>query len=360
MSTDEQIDAICKELQKRYVPIHFDAMRRLLKGRMRPHASSFHPNGDITPTIEEARTAFRQCDCAILTAFRGKDSEGKCLSFDDNLARNAKLREDLISHGLSYSTVRGCYLEAGREIPDVEKCFFVRRDMSNVNQSREDFFRSVYRLSEKYDQDSFLIKCAGTNESAFLIATTDAGRNDLGDDIKFVGQFFEIVEDIKAWTDASDGRFAFVRERMARMDDPNCDKIKLGFGDLFDVKAYGANGLVAIGRRSQGRMQGIRGYEGKIPLVSHEFVKDNQTEDNIRRVVMGCLNAILKGCAGGKRGKVIGLQCTASIDGSMVDGARAVYDTVLTWLANKRHQSKVKKIVIVDNYFDYYQIVNGQ
>ncbi len=318
-----------------------------------------------TPSIEETEDAFMKWNCAILTAFRGSETLTPEANLERNIKRNNELKAKMIKQHLHFRSVNGCYREAKWEKPNVEYCFFVTntgdsRQPSDSIEQTKDFFCKMYRLAEHYEQDSFLFTFPGANRVAFLVATNDDGRDYFRGDIKFAGPLFTHVSDIGDWTDCSDGRISFRLKGMIQKGGTSNRKIKLGEGNLFDTESYGANGLVAIGRRSQGRMQDIRGYDGNIPLVSHEFVQDNQTESNIRRVVVDCLNTILRDCAGGIRGKVIGLQCTASIDGSMVEGARVVYDTVLTWLANKRHQSKVKKIVIVDNYFDYYQIVNGQ
>lgn len=284
MKTDSDIDAIYEELIMRYKPISIYIIKALLNGSIKLNRTKEHYAADKadSPTLDEAVKMFKEYNCIIFTAFRGG------YTLEQNLARNAMLKADMQELGLKFRPVTGCYREANWEYPNVEYCFFV----NNIDNNEEKaFFHKVFRLSEKYDQDSFLYKQAGINCVAFLVASTNAGRTDLNGDISFAGQLFLGVPDVEAWTDCRDGRFAFQRKGMILIGTRN-KKIKCGYGDLFDAESYGANGLVVLRQAEQQNFEeSCKNYDGAVPLVQHVFKKE-PTQYNLRKVVNQCLKQL--------------------------------------------------------------------
>lgn len=294
-----------------------------------------------TPSIGETEDAFLKWNCAILTAFRGSDT----LPPEENLARNIKRNEELkmmmLEQGLQFRSVNGCYREAKWEKPNVEYCFFI----TNTSKDIKEFFRKIYRLAEHYEQDSFLFTFPGVNRVAFLVATNDDGRKYFRDDIKFAGPLFTHVSDIGDWTDCSDGRISFRLKGMIEMGGTGNRKIKLGEGDLFDTESYGAKGLVVLrAAELEDLGQACKDYDG-VPLIQHVFKKEPSRE-RLHDVVFSCLKELRD-----QRIKNIGFHCSVPINGSWVDGAAAVYESIQQWA--KRFDRRFDKIVIVDTYGDY-------
>lgn len=299
-------------------------------------------NTTLPPTLDEAQVAFISYNCAIFTAFRGG------FSLEENVVRNSMLRADMDRLGLNYRPVDGCYKEAEMEHVVKEYCFFV---VKPENLLAEEFFTHAYRLSEKYEQDCFLYKRAGFQKTAFLVATTDSGRQDLLGDIRFAGQFFEYVYDVGAWTACSDGRFAFVRKGMLQINTSN-KKIKIGEGDIFDVDGYNPDCILVLRKESQKDLaDACKAYDGTLPLVQHVFNNANSSPEYIHDVIFRCLKKIRD-----KKCKRIGFHSSISIDDSAIRGAAAVYDTIKLWA--KRYDKKFEWIVIVDVYGDYGKVID--
>lgn len=345
MVSDKHIEKVFTELKGRYDRISLSTIKDLLSGR-----KSLNPgqimlatagDGEGTPSLVEVQTAFLKHTCIVITAFRGG------YTLEQNLARNARLKADMDALGLQYRPVMGCYREADWEYASIEYCYFV------TNQGQRDtlqFFARIYRLSEKYDQDSFLYKRGGINRTAFLVASTDAGRADLKRDIRFAGQLFLRVPDVEAWTDASDGRFAFQLRGMILTGTPE-PKIKLGEGSLFDTESYGATGLAVLRSASQDDLgHACKNYDGKPPLVQHVF-KSTPSPDRLHDVIFRCLKQLRD-----QRCKKIGFLCTAAVNGSSVEGARCAYEALRAWA--QRYNRKFDQIVIVDTYGDYAKALN--
>lgn len=342
MEVTTDISRIYEELTARYDRISVSTIKSVLKGKLKVKTGKIGFAADKTssPRLEEAEDAFKKYNCAIFTAFRGG------YTLEQNLKRNACLKADMEALGMSFRPVNGCYREADWEYPCVEYCYFVYNEDKTQSQQ---FFENAYRLSAKYDQDSFLYKRAGINRTAFLVATTDAGRKDLFGDIKFAGQLYLDVPDVEAWTDCSDGRFAFQLRGMLLINIGH-KKIQLGEGDVFDIDAYAADGLVVLHHKSQSYLTNRINAADRI--VSHMFKKDSYSIEYIQKIVFHSLNTLIKQC----KCQRIGLLCTVAIDGDRVKGALATLDAVKLWV--ERHSKKIKSIVIADCYGDYSKAIN--
>ena len=352
MNVSKDIKGVYKELTLRYNRISSVTIKNLLKGKMKVTSTkdTFAADENTPPRLAEAEDAFKRFNCAIFTAFRGG------FTLEENKARNALLRVDLEKAGMAFRPVDGCYREADWEYPCIEYCYFVYDAVGTESYS---FFEKVYQLSAKYDQDSFLYKRGGVNRTAFLVATTDAGRGDLGADIKFAGQLYMDVPDVEAWTDCSDGRFAFRLKGMMLMPTAN-RKIKLGEGDVFDidtctaqgVKEYNPDGIVVLRQECQTNIaESVKAFNNALPLVQHVFNKDCYPQEYIHNVVYAALKRLRD-----KKCRRIGFHCTASLNGSRAECAALVYETIRQWVG--RYNKKIEWIVIVDTCGDYHRVDN--
>lgn len=345
MISQQHIELVYADLSARCQRLRMAALRNLLKGVLKPGQMAIAataPADDDALTLERAERAFKQHTCVVLTAFRGG------YSLPDNIARNQLLKADLQQYGFKFNGVTGCYREADWEYACEEYCFFV------TDEGQPDamqFFARLYRLSEKYQQDSFLYKRGGISRTAFLVASTDAGRADLKRDIRYAGQLFVHVPDVDAWTECRDGRFAFQLRGMI-LTGTQDKKIRLGEGDLFDTDSYGATGLVVLRREEEDDLyHACKNHNGEeVPLAQHTFMKDT-SPDRLHDVIFGCLKQLRD-----QRCKKIGFLCTAAVNGSTVEGARFAYEAIRTWA--QRYDKKFTQIVIVDTYGDYAKILN--
>ncbi len=340
------INHIYEELTARYNPISTSTIKSVLKGKLKVKSGkvTFGTDTKSTPSMEEAEDAFKKYNCAIFTAFRGG------FTLEENLQRNAILKADMEELGMTFRPVNGCYREADWEYPSVEYCYFVYD--ANKKQSRQ-FFEKAYTLSAKYDQDSFLYKRAGINRTAFLVATTEAGRKDLHGDIKFAGQLYTNVPDVEAWTDCSDGRFAFQLKGMVLIGTGD-KKIQIGEGSLFDIEGYHPDGIVLLYHESQQNLvDESKAFDGTIPLVQHVFSKDNYSEEYIHDVIFRSLKKMRD-----QKCKKIGFHCSLRIEGKSKNVAAVAYDTIKLWA--KRFDKKFDWIVIVDIYGDYNKVISDR
>jgi len=338
------IQEVYEELTARYDRISVSTIKSVLLGKLKVKSAKvgFSADPHSTPRLEEAEDAFKRYNCAIFTAFRGG------YTLEQNLERNAQLKGDMEQLGMSFRPVNGCYREADWEYPCVEYCYFVYNEDKTQSQL---FFENAYRLSAKYDQDSFLYKRAGINRTAFLVATTDAGRNDLHGDIKFAGQLYLDVPDVEAWTDCSDGRFAFQLKGMV-MIGTNNKKIKIGEGNIFDVEGYNPDGILVLRKDSQKDLaDACKAYDGSLPLVQHVFSKESYSPEYVHDVIFSCMKKLRD-----QKCKRIGFHCSITIEGSTIRGAAVALDTIKLWA--KRYDKKFEWIVIVDTYGDYSKVIN--
>lgn len=341
--TQQEIHNIYSALSDRYDRISVSTIKGLLKGRIKVknEYAKIVDDKQTTPKLNEVETAFLTHNCAILTAFRG------AYNLKENLGRNICLKDDMDALGLKYKPVRGCYREADQEYVNIEYCFFIYTD-SNV----EDFFASIYALSEKYEQDSFLYKRAGINRTAFLIATNDAGRAEFDGDIKFAGQLFLHVPNVEAWTDCSDGRFAFQLKGIILTDTQN-QKIRLGEGNIFDTGSYLADGLVIIRRVDQKYYaEEIKRLGTDFPMAQHVFRDDVVSAEYFHEIVSGCLRVMKE-----KHCRRIGILCSVKLNESAQTASASVFETVQSW--TKRNAKSIELVVINDPHGHYANILKS-
>lgn len=115
-------------------------------------------------------------DIAIITAFRGKnsdcvkgDNDGHKFSFDENMQRNRELHAVLLDKGYLITKIKGSYIEhfnTPQAVEKSEKSFFV------VNRNNDDqFFSTIIKLGKYFCQDSVLLK--PLNEDAYLYGTNN-------------------------------------------------------------------------------------------------------------------------------------------------------------------------------------------
>ena len=157
-----------------------------------------------------AEEGFNEYNCAVLTAFRSVDKEGNPLSLEQKIARNEELlvclkrrKKQRLLDFIYY--VKGCYKEIGRPAEEPEDCFFI---YGNNNMPEKEFFTAVYRLSERFEQDSFLYKCAGSTRIAFRVNTNRASREREGL-ISCAGKLWLDLPETGPYTNLSIGRFTF-------------------------------------------------------------------------------------------------------------------------------------------------------
>ena len=357
--SDDDIHKIYQELKVRFnricdVPLNGE---RVVNGEY-----------DLTktgmPSQEELDYALNEWTCAILTAYRGKKQ-------DLNERRNQELKSKMKDQDLLYRSVDGCYKEINEDGTYTKRIvkelsFFVTNTNSNGDRlnkegDNEDFFRTIYRLAEHYEQDSFLFTFSGNNRMAFLVATNKNGRSDFRNDIKFAGPLFKNVENLDAWTECSDGKIAFMLKGMIQRWIPNT-AIYIGEGDLFDVdtdehktdehkidEQYRPDVIVLLhDNNSKSLRDSCSEYQkDHNNLIERVFTEDKLSEDEIRSTIQEALDSIPK------KTKVIGFHCSASVNGSYEEGARIAFDTVQEWAKDNR---TLKKIVIVDVFGDYYKL----
>lgn len=123
-------------------------------------------------------------ECATISASRGRltnitdntfipaeyENE-RALTKEENRKRNSELKAKLLALGYGVTSLDGRFAEAGQMYPGKETSYFV------VNRNDDpEFFDNIFKLSEYFNQDSFLYKPAGVM-SAKLIGTNLAERN---------------------------------------------------------------------------------------------------------------------------------------------------------------------------------------
>ncbi len=177
----------------------------------------FHsPRGIFPPldvdsfTSKAAEEGFYEFNCAVLTAFRSEDEQGHVLTQKQKEARNEELlkslqrrkKEQLLDF-IYY--VKGCFKEIGRPAEEPEDCFFI---FANNNKPEMEFFSVIYRLSERFHQDSFLYKCAGRTRTAFRVSTNNASREKDGL-ISCAGELYLDLPETGPYTNLAKGRFTF-------------------------------------------------------------------------------------------------------------------------------------------------------
>ena len=178
-----------------------------------PPKGIFPPSDLSSFSSSAAEEGFYEYNCAVLTAFRSEDKNGKVLSEEEKQGRNLKLlaslsrkkREGLLDF-IYY--IKGCFKEEGRPAEEPEDCFFV---YANNERPEIEFFSAIYRLSERFEQDSFLYKCAGHTRTAFCVNTNVKSRRKYGL-IKGAGQLYLNLPESGPYTNLPLGRFTFREE----------------------------------------------------------------------------------------------------------------------------------------------------
>ena len=137
------INLVYEQLTARYDRISMSTIKSVLKGKMKVKAVKvdFLRDKYVQPCLEEAEDAFKKFNCVIFTAFRG------CFTLTENLARNARLKADMESLGMTFRPVNGCYREADWDYPCVEYCYFVY-DAEKSDRCRADR-RGHYNQSDR-------------------------------------------------------------------------------------------------------------------------------------------------------------------------------------------------------------------
>ena len=349
MVSDEYIDRVYAELKERFDKIcaSLDNDEADIKGEYDLAKSG-------RPEKEEVEDAFNKWSCAILTAYRGKKQ-------DINEKRNQELKSKMQQSGLLFRSVDGYYIEEddnGHEKEPIEVnelSFFV----TNTNASGEvwldderrlEFFRNIYRLAEHYEQDSFLFTFPGNNRVAFLIATNCFGRSYFRNDVKFSGPLYKDVEDLKAWTGCENGKIAFILKGMIQKGKRN-SKVWIGEGDIFKFDGqYNPDYIVVIHDNNHRELRETCEEESKTnkKLLVKVFDEDQPSSDAIQAKVLASLDTIPLEC------KFVSFHCSVSIDGSYIEGARIVYNTVKEWA--KQSYNELKRILIVDIFGDYCKL----
>jgi hypothetical protein len=165
----------------------------------------FPPRDSDSFDAKQAEAGFLKYDCAILTAFRATRTN------HENLIKNKELLKELELNGFGVIRVDGCFREAHEAEVCHEDSYFV---YPNERTKKEEFFLRIYELSEKYEQDSFLFKCAGMTRTAFLVSTNEDSRTEDGN-IKLAGQLYLNLPPIGPYTDLGmkGERIAFLVEK---------------------------------------------------------------------------------------------------------------------------------------------------
>ena len=207
MTNEENIKRIYHELLEAYKPITREITKLLQqsKGGVERSRVMFPPRDSDSFDAKQAEAGFLKYDCAVLTAFRATRTN------HENLIKNEVLLKDLESYGFGVIRVDGCFREAHEAEACHEDSYFV---YSNERTKKEEFFLSIYQLSEKYEQDSFLFKCAGMTRTAFLVSTNEDSRTEDGN-IKLAGQLYLNLPPIGPYTDLGmkGERIAFLVEK---------------------------------------------------------------------------------------------------------------------------------------------------
>jgi hypothetical protein len=171
--------------------------------------------------IDEIENYLRNYDIATMSAFRNEYDRG------ENLARNAKMKRDLVKQGFKVLECPGSgYVEertdTGEPKEVIEDSFFV----VNIKEMDSDSFRNiVHTIGNKYEQESVAVgdksrvRLVNADGSSFVIGGTDKVRS------PNVGPFFTTYKGV---------RFEFV-EPSSNVTE-NADYMEGHFEDFADFK----------------------------------------------------------------------------------------------------------------------------
>lgn len=218
---DDNLTRIYNELTRQYSIIARPILDGLFDNSVeveRPKVL-FPPNEGASFDAQVAESGFLQRNCAVISAYRQRNPDNTRRYKKDNIASSQRLEEDLNAEGLSYFLLDGCFREKAEKKASHETSFFVYDDGEHHGK---EFFVSLYKLSEKYNQDSFLYKSAGMNRFAFLVSTNDDTRKDDGDIVP-AGKLYINLPPIGPYSDlqkGKKGRFTF------RIDPPTEEELE--------------------------------------------------------------------------------------------------------------------------------------
>lgn len=208
----DKIHDIYCELQGAYSPIKKELNRKIMTGELSVENAKcmFPPIPGEPLTSKKVEAGFLQYNCGVITAFR------YFLNKSENRSRNLKLRKELDFYKkqglLDYRLVDGYYKGVTQAIPDQEECYLIfDADPSRFNLGGDrqmEFFTILYQLSEKYDQECFLYKCAGLSRQAFLIST-NRDKREVDGILSEAGFLFLDPPKAEAWTVLDRGSFTF-------------------------------------------------------------------------------------------------------------------------------------------------------
>lgn len=171
--------------------------------------------------IEEIEHYLRNYDIATMSAFRNEYDRG------ENLARNAKMKNDLVKQGFKVLECPGSgYVEertdTGEPKEVIEDSFFV----INIKEIDSDKFRDiVHTIGNKYEQESVAVgdksrvRLVDANGASFVIGGTDKVRS------PNIGPFFTTYKGV---------RFEFVEPSESVTE--NADYMEGHFEDFADFK----------------------------------------------------------------------------------------------------------------------------
>ena len=149
---------------------------------------------DVKCSWHRAVSWFNTRDCAVLTAWR--NGKGRKVN-DDN---NRELQQQLRNLGYGVTKLTGWYAEEGKDYERENSYLTV-----NLNDE-EDFREKIFKLSEHYEQDSFLYKEAGNDKPALYIYTNDVkGKGK----VELLGRLRIGNMDAKAYSQIKAGRITF-------------------------------------------------------------------------------------------------------------------------------------------------------
>ena len=203
MRNKKEILGIYEEVRNLYIDETRDILNDLFQGASAQQPTEvFPPHEGSTFDSRQAETGFLKHDCAIITAFRATRTK------KDNERKNLQLEKDMKRLKLKYLCVDGCFREAKETEASHEDSFFVYDDNSHNSRA---FFANLYRLSEKYEQDSFLFKSAGMNRTAYLVSTNADSRSADGN-VKLAGRLYLDLPPVGPYTELDQGRITFLIE----------------------------------------------------------------------------------------------------------------------------------------------------
>lgn len=135
--------------------------------------------GALENVVNESKTL-------IDKSLDGTEKE-RTYSKEENRQRNKKLAQALITKGYGITKISGHYLEDGDKLVEEESYFVV-----NLRDDPK-FKQNLFKLSEWFNQDSFLYKPLGSKD-AYLISTNGNKSQPYGTEMN-IGSFLSNVSD---------------------------------------------------------------------------------------------------------------------------------------------------------------------